>query len=241
MDKSTYFAQLLNEHDSKELQINENYLVELIHYLYSRDSDFSEQDLTQLCASPPSIDQKNDLQVAQRLSRQNDTHEDHDTGNDEVPVDETTQNFQHSHTTHGPISPIDTSTISGDIEILMHMLVLAKKYSFNQLYKILLDEINYKLSPLTAIRVYKCACELNLSEFRSQTRIMILSWLPSLQLREEFLTLPQGAIYDIFNAESPDIERDSKLDALSLWWSRNKNVDLTELWVKIMMSTETRR
>lgn len=211
IDKSEYFASILNDHNLKELQLNENYLVELIHYLYRHDSDYGEPELNagvQASLSPRSIT----------------------VWDSEFPA--TLHRAQ-------PISPSDTIPPStGDIDILMKLLVLSRKYCFRQLCRSLLNEINYKLGPATAIAIYKSAKELDVKEFIDPTRMVILSWLPQIQAMEEFLSLPEAAIRDIFDAERPEIESESKLDALSAWWSQNKEANMTDLWVKIMMSTQ---
>jgi hypothetical protein len=186
VDKSDYFARVLEDHNLKELQLNEHYLIELIHYLYAHDSDYGRPGTD----APPNI----------------------------------------SDESAGPI------VTNSDVEILMRMLLLSKKYSFRQLYRSLLNEINYKLSPQTAIAVYKYARQLEIVEFIDQTKMMILSWLPQLQSSEEFLSLNEDSIRDIFSAESPEIESESKLDALSAWWSSNKQANMTDLWVNFMMS-----
>ena len=224
MDRSEYFARLLNEHDLKEMHLDENYLVELIHFLYSQESDYADQDLARLDARLSSGPPGKGATGGGGCGGGNCEHQAQQRAADDV----------------GPLSPVDTSLISGDLEILMNLLVLARKYSFRQLGEIILAEINYQLGPLTAVVVYNCATELDLPELRAQARMMILSCLPLLQAREDYLGLSREAIYDIFSAEDPSIEFETKLDALSTWWSRNKSVDLTDLWASLMMSSACR-
>lgn len=221
MDKSDYFARILDDHNLKELQLNENYLIELIHYLYAHDSDYSQPvDSSQLAVPPDTLYDNN--QTTQR----------------------TDDHLYHREPTSSPLLESSSSTMdrsgstitNSDIDILMRMLLLSKKYSFRQLYRSLMNEISYKLSPNTAVIVYKCAREFELTEFLDSTRMMILSWLPQLQSTEEFLSLKEDAIRHIFCAESPDIESECKLDALSAWWSSNKQANMTDLWVSFMMS-----
>lgn len=211
VDKSEYFASVLQDHDLKELQLNENYLIELIQYLYRHDSDYGEPQVEggqTPVSSPGLMNQDNDFVMTEPASPR-------------------------------PDSPSDTIPPStGDIGILLKLLVLSRKYCFRQLYRSLLNEINYKLEPSTAVVVYRLSKELEVQEFVDQTKMMILSWLPRIKTSEDFLSLPEGAIRDIFCAEGPEIESESKLDALSAWWSHNKEANMTDLWVKIMMSTQ---
>lgn len=216
MDKSDYFARILNDHDLHEIQLNENYLIELIHYLYNHDSDYARPHCSpthQMAISPDLL-----------MNRPPEDDASSAPGPAYNGASACTQSLM------VPIS-------NGDIEILMRLMVLSAKYSFRQLYRSLLNEINFKLGPATAITVYKCSCELGIKDFLETTRMMILSWLPQLQTTEEFLYLPEAAIRDIFGAEQPEIESESKLDALSAWWSHNKEANMTDLWARIMMST----
>lgn len=229
MDKSDYFARILDDHNLKELQLNENYLIELIHYLYAHDSDYNQPvDTSQLAVSPSALynhyGQQTDDHMAQPLPA--------------GPEDSSDANADSGSSSTAVMLDGANSTITNsDIEILMRMLLLSKKYGFRQLYRSLMNEINYKLSPHTAIIVYKCARELDIQEFLDQTRMMILSWLPQLQLSEEFLSLSEDSIRDIFSAESAEVESESKLDALSAWWSSNKQANMTDLWVNFMLSS----
>lgn len=170
---------------------------------------------------------------------------------------ESMQDYDSNHTTMNVLSPIVTqnqqfqdhsshaartsnealSILNGDLEILMQLLALSKKYSFNQLYQKLVSEIHYKLGPTTVITVYKYARQLDLPEVRGYTLIMILSWLPQLQTTQEFLTLTEDSIHEIFAAEAIEIESESKLNALSSWWSHNKESNMTNLWVQLITCT----
>lgn len=170
IDKSDYFARVLKENNLDELQLDENYLIELIHYLYNHENN-------------------------------EDKHEEESTG---------------------------------DIEILLHLLALSKKYEFKQLYRHLMVEINYMMKPSTVLVVYRCATELAIDELRNATRIMILSWLPQLQKTDLFYSLSEESIEDIFTSESADVDRECKLNALSAWWSHNKEANMTNLWVKLI-------
>lgn len=210
MDKSDYFARILDDHSLRELQLNENYLIELIHYLYSHDSDYGRPPETASLAISPDI------------------------------------LYQPSHDDRYTMSSSDDNTVAqsntapmanGEIEILMRLLILSRKYGFRQLYRNLVNEINFKMGPSTVITIYTSACELGLQEFLDSTKLMILSWLPQLQTSAEYLSLPELAIRDIFSAEEPEIETESKLNALSAWWSHNEEAKMTDLWVKIMMSS----
>lgn len=128
----------------------------------------------------------------------------------------------------------DPSILNGDIEVLMQLLVLSRKYGFKQLSRDLKNEINYRLGPTTIVTVYKCARELNLQDLQDSTKLMILSWLNQLQSNNEFLTLSEDSIYDIFGSEALEIESESKLNALSVWWSHNKDADMTNLWAQLI-------
>lgn len=206
MNKSDYFARLLDDHNLKELQLNENYLIELINYLYYHDSDSGGPSESKLSTS-----------ASHALDRS--------SPRDNAIVSTSSATKDSMLLNHE------------DIEVLMRLLMLSRKYDFKQLYRSLLNEINFKLGPATAITVYKGCNELGIDEFLEPTKLMILSWLPHLQTTEEFLYLPETAIRDIFGAEEPEIESESKLDALSAWWSHNKQANMTDLWARIMMST----
>lgn len=170
IDKSDYFARVLKENNLHELQLDENYLIELIHYLYNHETNEDKQD---------------------------------EEGAD-------------------------------DIEILLHLLALSKKYEFRQLHRHLMVEINYMLKPSTILTVYRCAADLGIDELRNTTRIMILSWLPQLQKTAPFYSLSEESIEDIFTSEAADVDNECKLNALSVWWSHNKEANMTNLWVKLI-------
>lgn len=183
MDRSDYFARILAENRMNVLQLNEKYLIDLIHYLYNHESGESQLN----------------------------NHE----------------------------SAIDEHVNDGDIEILMNMLALSKKYEFKQLYQSLLKEVNQRLKPSTALLIYRLVYNTDIEELKSAARIMILIWLPRLQTTEAYYELPEAAIYSLFENESPyiaDIHKEDKLNALSTWWSHNKNSDMTDLWVKLNKS-----
>lgn len=227
VERSDYFAHILDDHNLRELHLNENYLIELIHYLYAHDSDYGQPvDRAQLTAHTRAA-----------LYRVGDGYEQTAPSDDEPHQRDPQSDASDAANAElaAEAAPVSTIT-SSDIEILMRMLMLANKYGFRQLYKSLINEINYKLSPHTALIIYKCARELDVKEFADQTRMMILSWLPQLQLSEEFLSLSEDSIRDIFSAEPAGIESESKLDALSAWWSSNKQANMTDLWVNFMMS-----
>ena len=198
VDKSNYFAKILNENQLEELHLNENYLIELIKYLYNREVD----------------DRQSDFQTIKSPGLSGCGLEEED------------------RTASGNV--VDSSIASDDIQILIQLLALSKKYEFTQLCRNLAAEINYKLGPATVLTVYRCALELDLSELKNSAKIMILSWLTRLQATKEFASLPEEAIRDILDAEPLDVESDSKLNALSVWWSQNKDCDLTDLWVKLI-------
>lgn len=192
MDKSDYFARLLNENNLHELQLDENYLIELIHYLYNHEVDDWQR-------SSPSQ----------------------------------TEGFCFDE--DGCTSAtLDSSITNGDLEILMQLLALSRKYSFGQLYQSIMNEINYKLRPVSVLTIYRYATELDIEELKTSTRLMILTWLPALQKTEAFLSLSEESINDIFGVEAPDVDNECKLNALSAWWSHNKEVDMTNLWVKLI-------
>lgn len=188
VDKSDYFARLLAANDIDTIQLNENYLIELIDYLYSCDSRHESASST-----------ANDAATSLLFS-----------------------------------DPATASINHGDIEILMQLLVLAKKYEFDELHRKLMVEIDVKLGPATVLAVYKHAYRLQLDDLLRSSRIMILSLLPQLHTNEEFIGLPEELIDDLFNSEAPDIESESKLNALSAWWSRNKSADKTDLWARLV-------
>lgn len=193
MDKSGYFARLLSENHLQELQLNENYLVELIRYLYNHEAEEVNQH---------------------RLSNEGAANRwecDEDTGSMNT----------------------DASITNGDLEILMHLLAMSKKYAFTQLYNNLMVEINYKLGPNSILTIYRCARDLAIEEWFNSTRLMILSWLPQLQQTEEFHRLSEESINHIFTAESPSIDNECKLNALSSWWSHNKEANITDLWFRL--------
>lgn len=131
----------------------------------------------------------------------------------------------------------DPSIMNGDLEILMNLLIISAKYSFKQLYSYLLGEINCRISPSSVIQIYNLSSKLGLNSFKQQTKIMILTWLPQLIQTESFLQLPEAAIHDIFSCEPEDIDNEYKLNALSAWWSRNKQSDMTNLWMKLITCT----
>lgn len=131
----------------------------------------------------------------------------------------------------------DPSLTNGDLQILMHLLALSRKYAFIQLYSNLMVEINYKLSPQSIITIYKCAMDLGIEELQESTKLMILSWLPQLQYTQQFYSLSEESINDIFTGESPDIDNECKLNALSSWWSHNKECDMTTLWSQLRTCT----
>lgn len=184
IDKSDYFAKILSENNTNEIQFDENYLIELIHYLYRHEAE------DQRCSN-----------------------------HDSVPLMD---------------EDWDSAIINGDVEILMQLLALSKKYHFSQLYKDLMVEINYKMRPSTVLTIYTSARDLGITDMQSSTRITILSWLPQLQQSEAFLTLSEECIRDIFDAEACDVDNDCKLNALSVWWSSNKQADMTNLWMKLI-------
>lgn len=189
IDRSDYFARLLAASDVDKVQLNENYLIELIDYLYRCDSDSKYES-------------------GSSLGSANDGHS--VLINDSASIDH------------------------GDIEILLQLLVLAKKYEFEELHRKLMIEIDVKLGPATVLAVYRYAAQLNIEDLLKASRVMILSLLPQLHKSEDFTSLPEELIDDLFNSEAPDIESESKLNALSAWWSRNKDADKTDLWAKLV-------
>lgn len=126
------------------------------------------------------------------------------------------------------------SPLHDDIEMLMHLLALSEKYAFHQLYQELMAEIDYRLRPSSVIIVFNCAKKLGIERLERQAKLMILTWLPELYTTDLFLMLPEESIMSIFTSESPEVDTDCKLDALSAWWSRNKNSDMTSLWAAFM-------
>lgn len=128
----------------------------------------------------------------------------------------------------------ESSINNGDLVILMQLLALSRKYSFRKLYISLMNEINYKIRPSSVVTIYSCAVELGIEELQESTKLMILTWLPQVQNTEAFHNLSEESVIDIFSIESPDIDNECKLNALSAWWSRNKEVDMTNLWVKLI-------
>lgn len=197
MDKSDYFARLLTENNLNEVQLDENYLIELIHYLYNHESDDRHRDGSQYLSLPQAE----------------------------------SYNFEEDSSTS---TTLDSSINNGDLEILMQLLALSRKYSFHQLYQSIMNEINYKLRPISVLMIYRCATEFSIEELRTSTRLMVLTWLPILQKTEAFLSLSEESIYDIFGTEAPDVDSECKLNALSAWWSHNKEADMTNLWVKLI-------
>lgn len=131
----------------------------------------------------------------------------------------------------------DPNIMNGDLDILMNLLIISQKYSFKRLYSYLLGEINCRISPSSVIQIYNLSCQLKLDQFLQQTKMMILTWLPQLIQTESFLQLPEGAIHDIFSYEPEDIDNEYKLNALSAWWSRNKQSDMTSLFMKLVTCT----
>lgn len=132
----------------------------------------------------------------------------------------------------------DQNENDDDVEILMQLLALSKKYSFNQLHRKLMIEINLKLSLSSVLRVYCCAGELGIKELQESTRIMILSWLPQLQNSQLFYNLTEESINDIYSVEPFNIDNECKLNALSAWWSHNKKADMTNLWFKLITCSD---
>lgn len=198
INKSDYFASILQANNLNELQLNEKYLVELIHYLYNHEDNEENYCLEPKVSSPSGSNLIKKLDQETRVS-------------------------------------------NGDLEILMQLLLLSKKYGFKQLYGNLMAEINYKLGPSTVLTIYKTAHDLGIEELKNSTRLMILSCLPYLQTTNDFINLPEEAIKDILTAESWDIENDSKLNALSIWWSHNKTADMTNLWVNLITATHSQQ
>lgn len=195
IDKSDYFAKILCENKLDQLHLDENYLVDLIHYLFSQERETDEYSDNQAVRVYPS---------------------------------------SHAYENGSPDNSSDAIINNSDIEILMQLLALCKKYGFNQLYRKIISEINYKIQPSSVINVYKCATDLQLDELRQATKFMILSWLPQVQTTSAYHNLPESAIIEIFEAESPDIDNECKLNALSVWWARNTDADMTSLWVKLI-------
>lgn len=192
MEKSDYFAKLLNDNNLREIQLNENYLIELIRYLYSYE--------------------KEGHQGARNFQNQSEF---------EIGFcDEDSNSLG--------------SSINDDLVILMQLLALSRKYSFRRLYSSLMDEINYKLRPSSVVTIYSCAVELGIVELQESTKLMILTWLPQVQNTEAFYSLSEESVINIFSIESPDIDNECKLNALSAWWSHNKDTDMTNLWVKLI-------
>lgn len=196
IDKSDYFARLLTENNIDRIQLNENYLIELIDYLYKDDSN------SEFCHELESFEDFSDEEM--------------------------------NMTTRSEKVACDPSIDHGDIEILLQMLVLSKKYEFGDLYRKLKVEITVRLGSTTVLTIYRCAAQLGIDDLLASARIMILSLLPELHMREEFVSLPEHLIDDLFNYEPPDIESESKLNALSSWWSHNKSADKTGLWAKLV-------
>lgn len=126
------------------------------------------------------------------------------------------------------------SSINDDLVILMQLLALSRKYSFERLCRSLMDEISYKLQPSTVVTIYSYAVELGIEELQDSTKLMILTWLPQVQNTEAFYSLSEESVINIFSIESPDIDSECKLNALSAWWSHNKDTDMTNLWVKLI-------
>lgn len=186
IDKSDYFARLLNENNLREIQLNETYLIELIKYLYSYEKeDQPDNDIGYF------DDDNNCINLESGIN-------------------------------------------NGDLEILMHLLALSRKYSFRQLHHNLINEINYKLQPSSVLTIHKCAKKLGISELLESTKIMILTWLPQIQNTEAFYSLSEESVISIFSLESADIDNECKLNALSAWWSHNKEADMTNLWVRLV-------
>lgn len=129
---------------------------------------------------------------------------------------------------------LESDLVNQDTEILMQLLALSRKYSFKQLYRHLMNEINYKLRPQSVLIIFSLASNLGVTELVESTKLMILSWLPQLQKTRAFYNLSEDSIYNIFAAEAPDIDNECKLNALSAWWSHNKEADMTRLWVKLI-------
>lgn len=204
IDKSDYFAQLFSENNLTELQLDENYLLEMIRYLYNHEGDSPYM-------SPQSTSFSAD--------------------------DEHIVNIQNNHS----LNEESKNCLNGDIEILMHLLCLSKRYYFNQLYVNILNEIECKISPATVVTVYKLSKELDLCEVVDSTRLLILSWLPQVQKAETFLSLTVEYIYDIFESEENDIDNECKLNALSAWWAQNKDQDMTNLWLKLIGCPKSNR
>lgn len=134
---------------------------------------------------------------------------------------------------------LNNSFDQGDTEILMHLLSLSAKYGFHQLHRELAVEVSYRLSPASVITVFNCAVKLGMKKLIDETKLMILSWLPQLHNTDQFLSLSEDSINQIFLHESPEIDSECKLNALSVWWSRNRQADMTNLWVKLI-TTSTR-
>ena len=217
IDKSDYFARILKENNLDELRLDEKYLIELIHYLYNHELEHQRG----LHDSPMA-----------RIS----------------PASPYSPSAHHRRASQQPYAQVDesgclvinqpaNSSVNGDVEILMQLLRLSRKYGFQQLYQKLLEEIYYKLDPDTVLTVYRCANQSDVEQLRSSAQIMILSWLPKLQKTREFLELPEDAIYDIYQAEPLEIESECKLNALSAWWTRNQEADMTNLWVQLINCT----
>lgn len=239
INNSDYFAQLLRQNNLDTLHLDEKYLLELINYLYKYESlNLSRFDRVDFEIQQ----QPNQRQLAAPFPMSLDSSSNPNSASLNIVNDQN----QSSSSSLGSTQTMPTilsrtrqqeslRIMNGDIEILMNLLVLANKYGFRQLFKDLMGKIHSRMSPSSIITIYNQATSLNLIEIQQQTRLMILSWLPYIIRSQAFLSLPEEAIRDIFSCEQADIDTELKLNALSAWWTKNKDSDMTNLWKELMI------
>lgn len=278
MDSSEYFAELLSRSDNPDkLHINENYLIEMMEYLYNNESMLDDQsNLEQAASDEPNDDTplSTHIQMHQRRlrsrrrrrrtwarvaqsgrtrSRSRSSSEDRDFQEEidrlfqsilnidlepvaRVEQDDTEVRMRNERNEQkqAEYTEIADNLIHSDLEILLHLLRFSEQYKFKSLGSRLASEVDMILKPSTVIPIFKLAKQLNLKDIESKTKLLILSWLPFVQKTKAFLTIPAQYIYEIFESENVDIDSECKLNALSAWWTHNKEKDMTNLWIKLI-------
>lgn len=225
VNASDYFAKILADTNLLELRLDETYLIELIRYLYrferERKRPRTELDVINHQHVEPSAALNTAVATTLTPDRSDDDDEDVD------------DSYGEDNDNNGSFY-VDSDILHGDIEILMQLLVLSERYHFRQLYRDLMAEINYMLRPSSVVVVFECASRLSIKKLEDTAKLMILSWLPQIYKTRPFLRLSEKAIRSIFASEAPEVDNECKLNALSAWWSKNQDADMTNLWVTLI-------
>lgn len=150
--------------------------------------------------------------------------------NDEASDDATGEHFA---------PPFAQQSVRDELTVLMNTLALAKRRNFKHLATRLCNLIADQTTHKTISTIYRLACKLELEPERSSSKLLLLSWLPLAQHLSNFRELPVELIVELLSFEDADIDRESKLNALSSWWSQNRSSDVTNLWISLSKSNKT--